>query len=334
MVGIATVADLVPLKGENRLFAKYGLEVLKKSKRGGLQKILKNAKVNQSKISEDDIAFSIAPRMNSASRMAEPIHAFYALLQNEEAMNYADELEKYNTIRKQDTKDANDSVDYEKIKNEKIILIGNENWTPGIIGLVASKIVENTSKTTFVWGVGEDKNILKGSVRGGSDGYNVVEIMTEAKNILENFGGHHMAGGFAIQKNNLEKFQNFLREYAKKNILENIIQNEENILEENFINIDIKNINKNLFDEIKIFSPFGVENQKIIFKIKLNDNENVKTKRFGKSGEHLEVMIGNVRGVEFFAPIEREKEIISKKEFLINIEWDNFREDILIRFIK
>lgn len=126
MVGIATVADLVPLKGENRLFAKYGLEVLKKSKRGGLQKILKNAKVNQSKISEDDIAFSIAPRMNSASRMAEPVVAFYALLQNEEAMNYADELEKYNTERKREVKDAENNIDYEKIKNEKIILIGNE----------------------------------------------------------------------------------------------------------------------------------------------------------------------------------------------------------------
>lgn len=334
MVGIATIADLVPLKGENRLFAKYGLEVLKKSKRPGLQKILKNAKINQNKITEDDIAFSIAPRMNSASRMAEPIHAFYALLQNEEAMNYADELEKYNTIRKQDTKDANDSVDYEKIKNEKIILIGNENWTPGIIGLVASKIVENTSKTTFVWGVGEDKNILKGSVRGGSDKYNVVDIMTNAKNILENFGGHNMAGGFAIQKNKLNDFKKFLEEYSEKNISENLIQNNENILEENFINIDIKNINKNLFDEISIFAPFGIFNEKIIFKIKLNDNENINTKRFGKSLEHLEVVIRNIRGVEFFANKKREEEIISKKEFLINIEWDNFRNNILLKFIK
>lgn len=334
MVGIATIADLVPLRGENRLFAKYGLEVLKKSKRPGLQKILKNAKINQNKINEDDIAFSIAPRMNSASRMAEPIHAFYALLQNEEAMNYADELEKYNTIRKQDTKDANDSVDYEKIKNEKIILIGNENWTPGIIGLVASKIVENTSKTTFVWGVGEDKNILKGSVRGGSDKYNVVDIMTNAKNILENFGGHNMAGGFAIQKNKLNDFKKFLEEYSEKNISENLIQNNENILEENFINIDIKNINKNLFDEISIFAPFGISNEKIIFKIKLNDNENINTKRFGKSLEHLEVVIRNIRGVEFFANKKREEEIISKKEFLINIEWDNFRNNILLKFIK
>lgn len=334
MVGIATIADLVPLKGENRLFAKYGLEVLKKSKRPGLQKILKNAKINQNKITEDDIAFSVAPRMNSASRMAEPIHAFYALLQNEEAMNYADELEKYNTIRKQDTKDANDSVDYEKIKNEKIILIGNENWTPGIIGLVASKIVENTSKTTFVWGVGEDKNILKGSVRGGSDKYNVVDIMTNAKNILENFGGHNMAGGFAIQKNKLNDFKKFLEEYSEKNISENLIQNNENILEENFINIDIKNINKNLFDEISIFAPFGISNEKIIFKIKLNDNENINTKRFGKSLEHLEVVIRNIRGVEFFANKKREEEIISKKEFLINIEWDNFRNNILLKFIK
>lgn len=339
MVGIATVADLVPLKGENRLFAKYGLEVLKKSKRGGLQKILKNAKVNQSKISEDDIAFSIAPRMNSASRMAEPVVAFYALLQNEEAMNYADELEKYNTERKREVKDAENNIDYEKIKNEKIILIGNEKWTPGIIGLVASKVSENIGKTTFVWGAGEDKNILKGSVRGVNDVYNVVEIMTQAKNILENFGGHALAGGFSIQKNNLEKFEEFLKGYISKE--EKIISSNVGPASETFsetifpsFEISVKDINKNLFDEIKVFAPFGVENEKIIFKIKLKENENLKTKRFGKVGEHLEFVIGKVRGVEFFVNEEREKEIISKKEFLINLEWDNYKNDIMIKLVK
>ncbi len=334
MVGIATIADLVPLKGENRLFAKYGLEVLKKSKRPGLQKILFSSKVNQKNITEDDIAFYLAPRINSASRIAEPIHAFYALLQNEDSVKFAMELERYNTARKEDTKSANDSLDYEKFKSEKIVLVGSEEWTPGIIGLVASKIVERTGKTTFVWGIGEDKNILKGSVRAGSDGYNVVHIMTEAKNILSNFGGHEMAGGFAIHKNNLESFINFLREYGEKNILENLNMQDENILEENFINLKASDISRKLFDEVKIFAPFGVENEKPVFRIILNDDEKVLSKRFGKSGEHLEILIGKVRCVEFFANKEREEEIISKKEFLVNVEWDNFRGDVMVRLVK
>lgn len=475
MVGIATIADLVPLKNENRLLARYGLEVLKKSKRPGLQKILKNAKITQAKITEDDIGFGIAPRINSASRMAEPVHAFYALLQNEESANFADELENYNNARKQDTKDAHKSIDYEKFKNEKIVLVGDENWTPGIIGLVASKISEATGKTTFVWGTGEDKNILKGSVRAGSDEYNVVEIMTEAKNILQNFGGHEMAGGFSLEKNNLKKFEKFLRGYSvlspapflrkgeellklnagkdfewtltdkkrykklkelslelrknetiaekilwkelkgnkmilpfrRQHILNNFIvdficikkgliievdgdihdlkkeadeerqkflenfgfvflrfKNEEVInsldlvlgrikktLEgiesplslgkgsgdrtvNNFINLNLENINRKLFDQIKIFAPFGTGNEKIIFKIKLSDSDFIKSKRFGKQSEHLEIMVNGIKGIEFFVNEEREKELISKKEFLINLEWDNFRGDVVMKFVK
>lgn len=458
MVGIATIADLVPLTGENRLFAKYGLEVLKKSKRSGLQKIFKNAKINQSKINEDDIAFGIAPRINAASRMAEPMHAFYALLQNEESIKYAEELERYNDARKRDTKDAHTSIDYENFKNEKIVLIGNENWTPGIIGLIASKVVEATSKTTFVWGVGEDKNILKGSVRAGSDGYNVVHIMTEAKDILENFGGHEAAGGFAIHRDNLVKFEEFLKEYnltspqpspkerekpkyittnyiykyikegvkeqkkrqtkyeetlwqeiknkklgskfrrqhiiemfvpdfvclEKKMIIEvdgeihkdqkehdkersdyleslgyNILRFKNSEIENNikkvlkriieildsspslggvgevrnFIEIGIRDINRKLFDEIKVFSPFGVGNEKPIFKIKLSDTDFINTKRFGKQNEHLEILINGVRGIEFFVSEEREEELKNKKEFLINVEWDNFRGDVVMKFV-
>lgn len=334
MVGIATIADLVPLKNENRLLAKYGLAVLKKTRRPGLLKIFSNAKINQRKINEDDIAFGIAPRINAASRMSEPIYAFYALLQNEEAVNFANELENYNKARKQETRDAETVIDYEKFQEEKIILIGDEKWTPGIIGLVASKVCETVKKTTFVWGIGEDKNILKGSVRAGEDGYNVVEIMTECQYLLENFGGHEMAGGFAIHKNNLNKFQTFLKKYE--------VEKKENRLEENqkikkipeHIDIKISNINKKLFDEIKIFAPFGMGNEKIIFKIKLNKNDFLEARRFGKNKEHLEISLNGLRGIEFFANGEREKELLNQKVFFINLEWDNFKGDIVMRFVK
>lgn len=334
MVGIATVADLVPLKNENRLLAKYGLAVLKKTRRPGLLKIFSNAKINQRKINEDDIAFGIAPRINAASRMSEPIHAFYALLQNEKSINFANELENYNKARKQETKDAETVIDYEKFQEEKIILIGDEKWTPGIIGLVASKVCETVKKTTFVWGVGEDKNILKGSVRAGEDGYNVVEIMTGCQYLLENFGGHEMAGGFAIHKNNLNKFQTFLKEYK--------VEKKENRLEENqkikkipeHIDMNISDINKKLFDEIKIFAPFGMGNEKIIFKIKLSKDNFLEARRFGKNKEHLEISLNGLRGIEFFANEEREKELLSQKVFFINLEWDNFKGDIVMRFVK
>jgi len=334
MVGIATVADLVPLKNENRLLAKYGLAVLKKTRRPGLLKIFSNAKINQRKINEDDIAFGIAPRINAASRMSEPIHAFYALLQNEKSINFANELENYNKARKQETKDAETVIDYEKFQEEKIILIGDEKWTPGIIGLVASKVCETVKKTTFVWGVGEDKNILKGSVRAGEDGYNVVEIMTECQYLLENFGGHEMAGGFAIHKNNLNKFQTFLKEYKVEKKEDSLEGNQKIKKIPEHIDINISDIDKKLFDEIKIFAPFGSENEKIIFKIKLSKDNFLEARRFGKNKEHLEISLNGLRGIEFFANEEREKESLSQKVFFINLEWDNFKGDIVMRFVK
>lgn len=330
MVAISTVADLVPLQNENRLFVKYGLQVLRKSKRPGLQKILANAKIDHTKTTEDDIAFSIAPRINSASRMAEPLEAFYALLQNENSIDYANKLEKFNNERKIGTREATDSVDIEKHLDDKIVFIGNEKWGPGILGLIAAKIGEGTSKTCFVWGMGEDENIMKGSVRIGSDGINVVEIMTAGRDLLENFGGHEAAGGFAIHKNNLEKFKEFLDNFESK---KEVIKKEESKNDHN-ISIFIEDINKNIFNEIKIFSPFGVENSKPVFKLKIEENHILNKKRFGKNKEHLEISVNNIRGIEFFVSEERENELFSKKEFLVNIEWDNYRRDVVLRFLK
>jgi single-stranded-DNA-specific exonuclease len=333
MVAISTVADLVPLKNENRLLVKYGLQVLRKSSRPGLQKILANAKIDQTKINEDDIAFGIAPRINSASRMADPIDAFNALLHNDESVDYAEKLEKFNTNRKFNTKEAIESIDIEKLKEEEIIFLGDENWGPGILGLIAAKIGETTGKTCFIWGMGEDKNIMKGSVRVGEDELNVVEIMTKGEMFLENFGGHEAAGGFAIHKDKIKDFENFLKEYSK-NINRNLKEDKKEKPEKDFILIKIEEINRKIYEEIKIFSPFGVENPKPKFKIKLDENRNLKSKRFGKNKEHLEIIIGEKRGVEFFVSQNREKELLSKKEHLINIEWDNFRRDVLIKFIK
>ena len=101
-----------------------------------------------------------------------------------------------------------------------------------------------------------------------------------------------------------------------------------------FIDIDIKDINRKLFDEISIFAPFGTGNEKIIFKIKLKEDDKLNVKRFGKQNEHLEILINGIRGIDFFANKNREEELKNKKEFLINLEWDNFRGDIVMKFVK
>jgi single-stranded-DNA-specific exonuclease len=334
MVAISTISDLVPLKNENRLFVKYGLQVLRKSARPGLQKILANAKIDQKNICEDDIAYGVAPRINSASRMAEPLEAFYALLHNEKSIDYANKLEKFNTNRKFNTKEAIDAIDIEKLKGEEVIFLGDENWGPGILGLIAAKVGETTGKTCFIWGMGEDKNIMKGSVRVGEDALNVVEIMTKGEIFLENFGGHEAAGGFAIHKDKIKDFEKFLKEYGEKIKSNKKNKKEETKKKEDFIILNIENINKKIYEEIKIFSPFGVENKKPVFKIKINEKDVINSKRFGKNKEHLEINIGNTRGIEFFVNENREKDLLEKREHLINIEWDNYRRDVVVKFLK
>jgi len=349
MVGISTIADMVPLQNENRILAKYGLEVLKKSKRPGLQKILKNSKINQQNIKEEDISFGIAPRLNAASRIAEPMQAFYTLLQNETALDFAENLEKFNNERKKNTKEAELSIDYENFKNKKIILIGNKKWGPGIIGLVAGKISERTGKTTFVWGMGEDENIMKGSVRAGKDNLNVVQLMAEVKNkddnILINFGGHEAAGGFVIHKNNLEKFEEFLNTIKIKNnkkdeLVKILNLNENETISKNIIEIKINEISQNLYNEINIFAPFGVGNEKVSLKIKNNKNIFITNKRFGKEKEHLEIKLKDlesgkeIKAIQFFADEEFEKNILQKNEWLFNLDWDNFRNDLVLKFVK
>ena len=344
MVAIASVADLIPLENENRLLAKYGLRVLQKSSRPGLQKILRNAKINQKTITENDISFGIAPRINSASRMSDPEIAFRALLNNSEAVAYAEKLEQLNQQRKIETGKANDSLDLEKLKNQKIILLGEESWTPGILGLIASKIVEETGKTCFVWGCGEEKNVYKGSVRAGIEDWNVMEIMSECdranKNILENFGGHAGAGGFSLKKANLKELEKFLQDYAEKNSKksesENLnLQSSENILEndiaEKFLSLDLKNLQKNILRESEIFAPFGVANEKPIFRVGV---DKVDCKRFGKNKEHLEMNLAGVRAIEFFVSETREVDLKTKTEFLVTIERDNFRGGIVLRLVK
>ncbi len=149
--------------------------------------------------------------------------------------------------------------------------------------------------------------------------------MNEIKETLINYGGHEMAGGFSLEKNNLKNFEIALQKYSKEKIVREIkIPDEDlgkNILKNNFINLKIEDITKELFQDLQIFAPFGIENEKIIFRVILDNNNKIKFKKFGKESEHLEILINNkIRGIEFFVGKERVEELKKQKEFLINLE--------------
>lgn len=333
MVGISTIADMVPLVGENRVLAKYGLQVLRKSKRQGLQKILSEARIKQNDLNEIDIGFGIAPRLNAAGRMSDPREAFLSLLDNDESNNYALKLEGYNNKRKKETTEANQKINFEDFKNDEVILIGNESWTPGILGLIASKVVDTTKKTVFVWGRGEDENVMKGSVRSGTDGANVVQLMSLCSDTLLHFGGHEEAGGFAVDKNNIETFKQKLFEVYKKEKV-NFKEKKNIFLPE--IKIEAKYINNSFYKDLQKFSPFGVGNINPVFEIVGNI---LAVREFGENKNHIEINLSGVSCVKFNIT-EKEKDYFkiftlenNVQTIIGQIEWDNFKNKVKVKII-
>lgn len=333
MVGISTIADMVPLLGENRVLAIYGLQVLRKSKRLGLLKILKNAKVEQLNLSETDVSFSIAPRLNAAGRMDDPVIAFRALLNNEESVTYADKLETLNKERKLETSSAHTQISFENFAKDQVILVGNTNWSPGILGLIASKIVDTTSKTVFVWGAGEEKGVLKGSVRAGSDGANVVQLMSECSGVLSHFGGHEEAGGFSLVAEKLEEFDKMLKEVYKRQSSD-YIKKDKTIKHE--LSLRPEHVNLKVYKTISRLSPFGMSNPSPVIQLTGKCNN---IRYFGDKKQHVELNIEGVSCVTFNPSGELLKRIQNQAQknedsaWLGIIEKDTYKKSIRLKLL-
>jgi len=220
MVGIATIADMVSLTEENRALATYGLQVLKKSPRPGLKRLLRRASIKQEAITEDDIGFVLAPRINSASRMGVPIIAFNLLstMDDKEALDGAGHLNKLNDERKglaaSMVKEAKRKL-LNKNKIPEVIVMGNPKWKPGLLGLVANNIAEEYGKPTFFWGRGAGENI-KGSCRSNQVTDIFALMNAVPKNFFTHVGGHKFSGGFALSDENVHTLEEELLKAFKK----------------------------------------------------------------------------------------------------------------------
>jgi single-stranded-DNA-specific exonuclease len=201
LVAIATIADLVPLVGENRALAHFGLTVLRKSPRLGIRALCSELRLRQHEITEDDIGFSFAPRINAASRMGDPEMAFKLLTAQSvsEAEVLARHLEGLNTKRKSAvaviSKEARKRLLARYTPGDRVVVLGDVTWKPALLGLVANSIMEERGGVVCIWGANVNGD-LKGSAR--SDGsLSVVDLFTAAKDSFIEFGGHHASGGFS-----------------------------------------------------------------------------------------------------------------------------------------
>src|SRR3990167_8682255 len=296
MVGIATLSDMVPLVGENRILARFGLDVLRKSPRVGLESLFRKLNFDRKTLTEDDVVFMITPRINAASRMGVPEDAFKLLSTTDqvEAEQLAEHLEKINQERKgvvaSLVKDAKSHLKKrEKIGN--VIVIGNPEWKPSLVGLVCNSLVEEYTRPVFVWGRDGD-GVLKGSCRS-YNGYDLYELMSGAKDSFIEFGGHKGAGGFSLTLESLTTLEEKLSKALASLDVDTPCQ-------QDLLSVNINDIGEGLWQTVSQFAPFGIGNEKPVFKIK---NAPIKSvKQFGKTQEHLELTLAsNLKAISFFS---------------------------------
>lgn len=301
MVGLATLSDMVPLTGENRVFAHYGLKVLRKSPRPGLQKLLRILKINQQYLTEDDIGFMITPRINAASRMGHPKDAFDFLSEADSvrAIASAEHLNKINDERKgvvaSIVKEIKKRLEIIGDSLKPVLVMGSLDWRPSLLGLAANSLADDLRRPVFLWGRDGGEEI-KGSCR--SDGTtNLVSLMEKAKHAFLEFGGHKLAGGFAVAHDKVP----FLEEELVKAHEVSVNSVEEEVFVDSVL--DLHDVNYKTWNDIEKLAPFGIGNPKPLFLF-----ENVKPAKvgaFGKQKNHLELVFERemdkpIRAIGFF----------------------------------
>ena len=331
LVAIATVADIVPMTGENRALVYWGLQVLRKSPRPGITALVQKLRLRKSDITESDIGFSIAPRINAASRMDDPQLAFRLLTTHDplEAEHLAARLESLNTKRKSVAgvivREAKKIARERFSAEERIIVLGNTEWKPALLGLAANSVMGERGGMVCLWG--RDVNgTLKGSCRS-DDSLSVVDVFSHAGNVLEESGGHERSGGFTISHERIHELpEAFARAAAE-------LRNEKKTIEfSHDALLSLTEISWGLLKDISQLAPFGEANPKPVFRISGATVTAVRS--FGKEKNHVEVVLADdrafesVRAFDFFRSPEHfshEPKIGERASMLATLERDSFR---------
>ena len=298
LVAIGTIADMVSITDENRIFVKQGLELLNEDPRIGLKMLLELSNIN-SKIDEQTVGFYITPKLNSIGRM-DSAKLGLSFLMAEDAANarvLAEQIEKFNIERKQVTeeivKDVIDKIETSDKKNKNVIMISGD-YHEGVLGIVASNIVEKYQKPVFI--MNSKEGILKGSARSIYD-FNIYTAMNKISDLFIAFGGHTLAAGFSFDEVNLNKIEDFL-----DNEYENYKQNNELKSTKNIdIVTSLEEISYQFFNSLEALKPYGMDFEKPTILI---ENSMVLNKTyFGSEKQYLRLTIadevGNLECISF-----------------------------------
>lgn len=295
LVATAIGADIVPITGENRILAKFGLDVINSNPRPGFKAITQNIKKKELTIT--DVVFIIAPRINAAGRIKHGNYAVRLLTEFglEEAEAFAKEIETFNVDRKeldkQITIEALSQITTNKEEKRFSTVVYQEDWHKGVIGIVASRLIETYYRPTLVFTKSGDK--LAASARSVKD-FDVYNALEACSDYLEQFGGHMYAAGLTLKEDQFENFKNQFEKVVSETITEDLMIPEILIDAE----INLADINEKFMRILKQFEPFGPMNMTPIFLTK----DLIDTgfgKKIGKDDEHLKLFVkqGNSEGI-------------------------------------
>jgi single-stranded-DNA-specific exonuclease len=288
LAALGTFSDVVPLTAENRILAVGGLRLINERKRLGIKLLAEAASLN-STIDADRIYFALAPRLNAAGRLEHAAKAVDLLLTDDpiRGKEMAQELNRIN-VRRQDIGAAIKDEVFSQLTDEflaahRLITLAGENWHPGVIGIVASQIVDRYGKPAVLIGVNE--GVGRGSARS-VDGLNIYAILNSCRDLFLDFGGHEGAAGFEIEPARIPELQRRLREHLETNVdPESMVPKLELDAQ-----IDPQEISLNLIKELERMAPFGEGNQAPLFMI--GGLALLEHKTVGKEGKHLKAWFG------------------------------------------
>ena len=265
LVVIGTIADVAELRGENRIFVKHGLPKISQTKNHGLQALLEVAKIKGKKFQPSYVGFILGPRINATGRMGSALQSLELLLSENsgQALALAQQLEEHNSLRQktqnQILEEALSMVEREvNFKEHKVIVLNRAGWHKGVLGIVASKIMEKYYRPTIV--ISTDNGVGTGSARS-IEGFHIYEALHHCRNHLENYGGHKRAAGLTLKEDKIEFFRDSINQWAHDILRTNdLIPSLELDAE-----IPLSLINLDLVNAINLLEPYGEGNPSPVF---------------------------------------------------------------------
>ena len=285
---VSIAADLVPVEGENRILAFHGLKQLNQSPCIGLQAIIDICGLTDRELTMSDIVFKIGPRINASGRMMNGREAVELLIERDlqKALTMATRINKLNEQRKdvdkQMTEEANEIVArLESQQHMQSIVLYDEGWKKGVVGIVASRLTELYYRPTVVLTIID--GIASGSARSVA-GFDIYDAVKSCRDLLENFGGHTYAVGLTLRQENIPEFRRRFQEYVSNHILPEQTQQTLDI----DLELDFQQINKRLLNELKRLAPHGPGNSKPLF-VTRNVFDYGTSKVVGRHQEHIKL---------------------------------------------